>query len=67
MLALLHVVMEASRTSEFPRLNARAARQVIGALAEWLESDDRESAVPGESRRAVARELRDNLFHGVAR
>jgi hypothetical protein len=52
-LALIELVKLASTTSEHPRLNTRAARQVMLAIAEWLEHPDL-----GEAGRTIAAQLR---------
>jgi hypothetical protein len=49
---LVHLTQEASRTGEYPRLNTRAAKNVLLALAEWFEQRGNFDA---------ARDIRDAL------
>jgi len=62
MMTLVQVIIEASRTGEFPRVNTRAARTIAAAIAEWLEDPARwgRGAVPPEFTE-VAKHIRDEI------
>lgn len=57
---LLTMIIEASRTSEYPRLNKRAAENVLRCIAEWLENDIGGPYLPGL--KDAARAIRDDIL-----
>lgn len=59
---LKDIVIEASKTSDYPRLNARAAETVVRAIAEWFEQQDHEHrGCGGPDYLRSAKVLRDAL------
>lgn len=66
---LINIVIEASRVFEHPRLNKRAAEQVIRAVAEWVEEQGTVQPRGYErpavlSMEALAQRMRDEILIG---